>query len=137
MDDRVEVNGFCYGLSTTKTSSCQINISIVIFSRRKHIYIFFLNAFFISVVGLCRNKELTIYFLGFKLFSGGWCTFIVFGFLSVSLVNIKATLRALVTFLSQIWNVFVRQLVYVLVTGRYHVTNCKQLKQLKQLETGW
>ena len=27
--------------------------------RRKHIY-FFLNAFFISVVELCRNKQLTI-----------------------------------------------------------------------------
>ena len=39
------------------------------------------------------------------------------------------------TFLSQIWNVFVRQPVYVLVTGRFQVTNCKQLKQLKQLES--
>ena len=34
-------------------------------------------------------------------------------------------------FLSQIWNVFVRQLVYVLVTGSYQITNCQLLEQLE------
>ena len=30
-----------------------------------------------------------------------------------------------------------RQPVYVMVTAEGRVTNCKQLKQLKQLETDW
>ena len=34
-------------------------------------------------------------------------------------------------------SVCLRQPVYVMVTGQDQVTNCKQLKQLKQLETDW
>ena len=49
---------FSFSLSMISFLECQIKYFNVIF-RRKHIY-FFLNAFFISVVELCRNKQLTI-----------------------------------------------------------------------------